>query len=325
MTSRDIEPFKMSPSSRFRQLWLDARSRIGNVQNTTLVCAWVFALLITPFNAFAESDRPVMQFPATGSWKQSFDSTRGKPGAVNRELRAALYVYSMLKEQGVSPKQIDVAIVVHGSATFDFLSPDSYRAHYGDFENPNGKLLDDFLGLGGEVWMSRFGLEYRQFTANDLLPGVGIAPAGLVAHAELNRRGFSLNPFGMSNDEAPPLFTPLEGKLPLSKSVKAGNVLYLSGDLGVSPDGKGLVPGGIVPETRRMLARIGEKLLEHKLSFKDIFKCNVFLADMDEWASFNAVYAEYFEPGSYPARSAFAVKELAANARVEMECMAWAG
>lgn len=274
----------------------------------------------------SKSDRPVMTFPADATWKQSFDSTEGSAGKVNSELRAALYIYSMLAEQGANPKRIEVAIVVHGSATFDFLTNTRYRERYGDVDNPNVRLVEEFLAKGGEIWMSGFGLNYRKIAHADLLPGVGVAPAGLIAHSELNRRGFMTNPFeGVSSGEGAPKHTPLEGTLPLSAAVRAGNVLYLSGDLGVAADGKGLEPGGIEPETRRMMERIGDKLAAHDLDFGDVIKCTVFLADMSEWAQFNKIYATYFETGKYPARSALGVSELAAGARVEMECLAWAG
>ena len=86
-----------------------------------------------------------------------------------------------------------------------------------------------------------------------------------------------------------------------------------------------LVPGGIEPETRAMFARIGQTLKQHGLGFDQVFKCQVFLADMADWPKFNAIYASYFKKGRYPARSAMGVNGLALGARVEMECWAWAG
>lgn len=268
-------------------------------------------------------ERPLMAFPTDGVWKQTFDSTDGRPGTVNSELRAALYVYSMLEEQGIDPQQIHVAVVVHGTATFDFLTDERYRAHYGNIENPNAAVVEEFIARGGEVWMSGFGLEFRQISTDDLLPDVGITPAGLIAHAELARQGYVLNPFSRPENTPEPMFTPLSGGFPLSRTVKVGNVLDLSGDLGIAADGRGLVPGGIEPETKRMMDRIAQTLAEHDLDFDDVFKCSVFLADMADWNAFNAIYREYFEADRYPVRSAFAVSKLAADASVEMECMAW--
>lgn len=108
---------------------------------------------------------------------------------------------------------------------------------------------------------------------------------------------------------------------PFSEAVAYGGVLYLSGDLGVGKDGK-LVEGGIGPESRQTMENIKATLGRHGLTMGDIIKCTVFLADIAEWPSFNTIYAEYFEKGQYPARSALAASGLALGARVELECMA---
>jgi 2-iminobutanoate/2-iminopropanoate deaminase len=55
----------------------------------------------------------------------------------------------------------------------------------------------------------------------------------------------------------------------------------------------------------------------------DVFKCTVMLADMSQWARFNAVYVTYFKPDRLPARSAFGASGLAFGAGVELECMAY--
>lgn len=120
-----------------------------------------------------------------------------------------------------------------------------------------------------------------------------------------------------------PLFTPSELPYPFSSAVQVDDVLYLSGDLGASRDGMSVVPGGIGPETRRMFERIEGTLRRHGLGLDSLFKCTVMLADMDDWPAFNAIYAEYFEPGRYPTRSAMGVSGLALGASVEMECWAW--
>ncbi|MFM5917325.1 MAG: RidA family protein [Novosphingobium sp.] len=131
-----------------------------------------------------------------------------------------------------------------------------------------------------------------------------------------------------AREKAPPrgpVFTPSDLPYPFSSAVRVGDVLYLSGQLGADDSGKGVVPGGIEPETRQMFARIGKTLSQHGLSFDNVFKCQVFLADMADWPKFNAIYAGYFKKGRYPARSAMGVNGLALGARVEMECWAWAG
>jgi enamine deaminase RidA (YjgF/YER057c/UK114 family) len=86
-----------------------------------------------------------------------------------------------------------------------------------------------------------------------------------------------------------------------------------------------LVAGGIESETRQMFQNIARTLEQNGLSFDDVFKCTVMLADMNEWRAFNAVYLEYFKPDRLPARSAFGASGLALGARVELECWAWCG
>ncbi|HEY1630030.1 MAG TPA: RidA family protein [Rhizomicrobium sp.] len=113
--------------------------------------------------------------------------------------------------------------------------------------------------------------------------------------------------------------------LPFSDAVRAGDVLYLSGALGNQPGAMTLAAGGIAGETRQMMQNIARTLEQNGLSFDDVFKATVMLADMDEWRAFNAVYLEYFKPERLPARSAFGTSGLALGARVEMEVWAWAG
>jgi 2-iminobutanoate/2-iminopropanoate deaminase len=113
--------------------------------------------------------------------------------------------------------------------------------------------------------------------------------------------------------------------LPFSDAVRVGGVLYLSGQIGNLPGRLELVPGGIEAETRQMMDNIAHVLNAAGRSFDDVFKCTVMLAEMDEWAAFNRVYAGYFRLDRLPARSSFAAKALALGARVEMECWAWDG
>lgn len=120
-----------------------------------------------------------------------------------------------------------------------------------------------------------------------------------------------------------PVFTPSELPYPFSSAVQVGDILFLSGEIGVAGEGTGVVPGGIVPETHRMFERIEATLARHGLGLDDVFKCTVMLADMSEWQKFNEIYSGYFEPGKYPTRSAMGVNGLALGARVEMECWAF--
>ena len=83
-----------------------------------------------------------------------------------------------------------------------------------------------------------------------------------------------------------------------------------------------MVAGGIAAETRQNMDNIGAVLAATGLSFDDVFKCTVMLADMNKWEDFNKVYRTYFKPGRLPARSAFSASALALGAQVELECRA---
>ena len=108
--------------------------------------------------------------------------------------------------------------------------------------------------------------------------------------------------------------------LPFSELVKVGNMLYLSGQIGVIPGSLKLVSGGIKEEAKQTMENI-KSVLEHQgYSLNNIVKCTVMMADISEWAAFNEIYKLYFNK-PYPARSAFGANGLALKARVEVECL----
>ena len=108
---------------------------------------------------------------------------------------------------------------------------------------------------------------------------------------------------------------------PYSQAVKVGNLVYTSGQIPIDPTTGAFVEGGIKEQTRQSLANIKAILAEAGLNMSNVVKTTVFLADMNDFADMNAVYAEFFtEP--YPARSAVAVKTLPKGALVEIEVVA---
>lgn len=110
---------------------------------------------------------------------------------------------------------------------------------------------------------------------------------------------------------------------PFSEAVRAGDILYLSGQIGVRPDGT--LPDGMEAQARQMMDNIGATLAKQRLGWGDVIQCLVMLEDMADWPAFNQVYVPYFPAGKLPARSAFGADGLALGARVEMECKAYAG
>jgi 2-iminobutanoate/2-iminopropanoate deaminase len=111
--------------------------------------------------------------------------------------------------------------------------------------------------------------------------------------------------------------------LPFSDAVRVGDVLYLSGQLGIGADGK--LPEGIEAQTKQTLDNIGAILKRAGLTHADVFHCTAFLADMKDWPAFNGVYVTFFPEGKRPARSAFGANGLALGALLELECQAYAG
>ena len=109
---------------------------------------------------------------------------------------------------------------------------------------------------------------------------------------------------------------------PYSQAIQVGNLVYTSGQIPVNPATGLFVEGGIKEQTHQSLLNVKAVLEEVGLTMSDVVKSTVFMADMNDFADMNAVYAEFFtEP--YPARSAVAVKTLPKGALVEIEVVAW--
>lgn len=111
---------------------------------------------------------------------------------------------------------------------------------------------------------------------------------------------------------------------PFSEAVRVGNLLFLSGQVGVDPATMKIVAGGIAQETLQTMANIKATLETHGYAMSDLVKCTVMLADISEWESFNDIYKSFFAD-DYPARSALGASGLALGARVEVDCIAARG
>jgi reactive intermediate/imine deaminase len=108
--------------------------------------------------------------------------------------------------------------------------------------------------------------------------------------------------------------------MPFSEAVRVGNMLYLSGKIGIDSSMK-LVPGGIAAETRQAMESIKATLERYGSSLDHVIKVTVMLADINEWGEMNNVYVQFFSK-HLPARSALGAIGLAMGARVEIECTA---
>ena len=107
---------------------------------------------------------------------------------------------------------------------------------------------------------------------------------------------------------------------PYSQAIDLGSMVYCSGQIPINP-ATGEIPEGIKAQTEQSLANVKAILAAADLTVDNVVKTTVFLADMNDFAAMNEVYAATFtEP--YPARSAVAVKTLPKNVLVEIEVIA---
>jgi len=117
--------------------------------------------------------------------------------------------------------------------------------------------------------------------------------------------------------------TPAPSSLPYSPVVEAKGVLYLAGKIGRDPETREL-PGNIADETRNTLEGIKAELAGVDASMRDVVRCQVFLADIEDFRAMNEVYRTYF-PVNPPARTTVAVKDIVLGAKIEIECTAVRG
>ncbi len=108
---------------------------------------------------------------------------------------------------------------------------------------------------------------------------------------------------------------------PYSQAVKAGNTVYVSGQLPIDPATGEFAGADITAQTRQSLTNLRNILAEAGYTMADVVKTTVLLSDIAEFAAMNAVYAEFFsEP--FPARAAYQVAALPKGAKVEIEAIA---
>jgi len=108
---------------------------------------------------------------------------------------------------------------------------------------------------------------------------------------------------------------------PYSQAIQTGNMLFASGQLGIDPTTGNFVEGGVKEQTVQAFKNVHAILAAAGYVIDDVVKTTVFLADMADFATVNEVYASQFE-GTFPARSAIAVKTLPKNGLVEIEVIA---
>lgn len=107
---------------------------------------------------------------------------------------------------------------------------------------------------------------------------------------------------------------------PYSQGIIANNMLFASGQIALSPENGEIIGSDIKEQTEQVIKNIKGILEQAGLTFEDVVKTTCFLADINDFASFNEIYGKYFT--AKPARSCVAVKELPKKALVEVEIIA---
>ena len=108
---------------------------------------------------------------------------------------------------------------------------------------------------------------------------------------------------------------------PYSQAVKAGGMLFVSGQVAIKPGTSELITENIQTETQQVMNNLNAILKEAGLSFANVIKTTIFLKDMSLFASVNEVYGKFFET-DFPARETVAVKGLPKDANVEISMIA---
>ena len=108
---------------------------------------------------------------------------------------------------------------------------------------------------------------------------------------------------------------------PYNQSVKAGGLLFISGQIPIDPATNEIISGDIQAEAHQSMKNLGAILSEAKLTFEHVVKTTIFLSDMNLFGQVNEVYGSYFK-GDYPARETVAVKGLPKGVNVEISMIA---
>ena len=108
---------------------------------------------------------------------------------------------------------------------------------------------------------------------------------------------------------------------PYSQAIKAGNIVFCSGQIPIDPQTGNFVSENVAEQTRQVLKNLSAVLEAAGTNLNNVVKTTVFLADMNDFAAMNEIYAEFFNENK-PARATVQAARLPRDARVEIECIA---
>lgn len=109
---------------------------------------------------------------------------------------------------------------------------------------------------------------------------------------------------------------------PYNQAILSGNTLYTSGQIAIDPKTAELFKGSIAEETQMVMQNLKAVLQAADMTFEHIVKTSIFISDMENFSAINAVYAQYFDEATAPARETVEVANLPKYVNVEISCIA---
>lgn len=136
-----------------------------------------------------------IQISSQQKFKIAFDVAKGaEPGAMNRRFETLARFINMHVANGAKLENIDLALVVHGSATIDVMNNNAYKSRKGK-DNDSKALLDALMSHGVRVIVCGQSAAANDVKKNMLIDGVEVDLSAMTAHARLNEEGYRVNPF----------------------------------------------------------------------------------------------------------------------------------
>lgn len=134
--------------------------------------------------------------PPSATFSVAFDvAESAKPGSINRTLESAARFINMHAEAGVPRDAVRVAVVVHGPASFDLTNAAAYAKKHDGAANANLAAIAALIENGAEIHLCGQSAVGQGIKAGDLAPGVKLQLSAMTAHALLQQKGYTINPF----------------------------------------------------------------------------------------------------------------------------------
>lgn len=150
--------------------------------------------VFTEFGAVARID-PDVEVPADTRFKVAFDVVQpAGEGSMNRSIESAARFINMHVLHGVPLDNIEIALVVHGKASFDVMNRQAYAARFANKDNLTAAALAEMMAKGVKVYICGQSAKANGISKEDLVPGVSMAISAMTAHAMLQQKGYTLNP-----------------------------------------------------------------------------------------------------------------------------------